>query len=241
MSRRDILRRGACGFGSFALAALCAEQASATTSPLAPKSPSFPPRAKRVIFLWMQGGPSHVDLFEYKPRLRKQSGDALPFQLPNTRLLTDSVKNTRLMGPISNLVQRGESGLYVSEWLPHLAAKADELCLLSGMHTDSEAHAPAVRMLHTGSSLFVRPSMGAWASYGLGTENQNLPGFVTIRPDLFGDGGNPQLYGSAFLPAAYQGTALGEALRGPSANNPPNPEIRYLEDSSIAPDVQRRQ
>jgi hypothetical protein len=208
---------------------------------LAPKPPHFAPRAKRIIFLWMQGGPSHVDLFEHKPRLQKQSGDPLPFQLPNTRLLTDSVKNTRLMGPISKLTQRGQSGLYVSEWLPHLAEKADELCLLSGMSTDSEAHAPAVRMLHTGSSLFIRPSMGAWVTYGLGTENQNLPGFVTIRPDLFGDGGNPQLYGSAFLPAAYQGTALGEALRGASAQNPPSPTIQYLEDPSIASDVQRRQ
>src|SRR4051812_12747710 len=190
LSRRQLLSKAACGFGSVALAAMCVEQAAAAEpGPLAPKAPHFAPRAKRVIFLWMQGGPSHVDLFENKPRLAKQTGDPLPFQLPNTRLLTDSVKNTRLMGPISNLVQRGGSGLSVSEWLPHLAEKAAELCLLSGMHPDSEAHAPAVRMLHTGSSLFVRPSLGAWTTYGLGTENQNLPGFVTIRPDLFGDGG----------------------------------------------------
>ena len=213
LSRRELLNRAACGFGSLALTALCAQSAETggVINPLAPRVPHFAPRAKRIIFLWMQGGPSHVDLFENKPRLRKQSGDPLPFELPKTRLLTDSVKNTRLMGPLSDLVQRGQSGLYVSDWLPHLALKADELCLLSGMNTDSEAHAPAVRTLHTGSSVFVRPSMGAWATYGLGTENQNLPGFVTIRPDLFGDGGNPQLYGSAFLPAAYQGTPLGEA------------------------------
>ncbi len=243
LSRRELLNKAACGFGSLALTALCAQSAETggVINPLAPRLPHFAPRAKRIIFLWMQGGPSHVDLFENKPRLRKQSGDPLPFELPKTRLLTDSVKNTRLMGPLSDLVQRGQSGLYVSDWLPHLALKADELCLLSGMNTDSEAHAPAVRTLHTGSSVFVRPSMGAWATYGLGTENQNLPGFVTIRPDLFGDGGNPQLYGSAFLPAAYQGTPLGEALRGVSAQAPPNPDIRYLEDQSIAPDAQRRQ
>jgi hypothetical protein len=242
LSRRQLLSRASCGFGSLAFAALCAEQpARAAANPLAPKPTHFPPRAKRVIFLWMQGGPSHVDLFEYKPRLQKHSGEPLPFELPKTRILTDSVKNTQLMGPISNLVQRGQSGLYVSDWLPHLAQKADEICLLSGMNTDSEAHAPAVRMLHTGASVFVRPSMGAWATYGLGTENQNLPGFVTIRPDLFGDGGNQQLYGGAFLPAAYQGTSLGEALRGPLAAIPPNPDIRYLQDHSIAPAVQRRQ
>ena len=241
-SRRELLSKAGCGFGSFALAALCADQTAASvTNPLAPKSTHFPARAKRVIFLWMQGGPSHVDLFEYKPRLQKQSGEPLPFELPKTRILTDSVKNTQLMGPISNLVQRGQSGLYISEWLPHLAQKADEICLLSGMNTDSEAHAPAVRMLHTGASVLVRPSMGAWATYGLGTENQNLPGFVTVRPDLFGDGGNQQLYGSAFLPAAYQGTPLGEALRGPSAAMPPSPDIRYLEDKSITSAVQRRQ
>ena len=176
LSRRELLNRAACGFGSVALAALCHERARAAegSNPLAPRLPHFAPRARRVIFLWMQGGPSHVDLFEHKPRLRKQSGEPLPFELPKTRVLTDSVKNTQLMGPISDLVQRGQSGLYVSEWLPHLAGKADELCLLSGMHTDSEAHAPAVRTLHTGSSVLVRPSMGAWATYGLGTENQNL-------------------------------------------------------------------
>src|SRR5207237_10423660 len=105
---------------------------ASTANPVAPKPTHFPARAKRVIFLWMQGGPSHVDLFEYKPKLQKYSGDPLPFELPKTRILTDSVKNTQLMGPISKLVQRGQSGLYVSDWLTHLAATADDICLLSG-------------------------------------------------------------------------------------------------------------
>ena len=123
----------------------------------------------------------------------------------------------------------------MSDWLPNLGKVSEELCILNGMQADSEAHAPAVRQLHTGHTVLVRPSMGSWVVYGLGTENQNLPGFVTVCPQIGGDGGSTQLYSNAFLPAVYQGTPVGEA------GNAKEAQIRYLQDKSISSHLQRRQ
>lgn len=235
MNRREALKTWGCGFGMLALQTMLAEQAGAKADPLAPKQPHHAPRAKRAIFLWMQGGPSQVDLFDFKPRLANSDGSEIPYALPLNRTMP-GVAYSKLMGPIAGFERAGESGLQVSDLLPHLRRHADDLCVLRAMEADSEAHAPAVRQLHTGATQLVRPSLGSWIAYGLGTENRNLPAFVTVAPNIRGDGGSVQLYGNAFLPAIYQGTALGNSALGAKRAT-----IGYLEDDSILPRAQRRQ
>jgi hypothetical protein len=195
-SRRQMLLSGACGFGYLALAGLCAQAAdtdgSTFVNPVAPKPPQFPAKAKRVIFLFMQGAPSHVDTFDYKPKLTADTGKP-------------GLKGT-LLGSQWKFDRAGKSGLYISELFPDVARHADDMCILNGMYTDNPAHPQATIQLHTGTARFVRPSMGAWVLYGLGTVNQNLPGFITINPPP-GVGG-AQNYGSGFLPAAFEGTRV---------------------------------
>ncbi|MCR9197682.1 MAG: DUF1501 domain-containing protein [Planctomycetaceae bacterium] len=204
ISRRDALRATSAGFGLLAFAGLASADASQDVTPslLAPKNPHFEPRAKRVIFLCMRGGPSHVDTFDYKPRLKQDHGRASHYGSP-------------WCAPHWKFAQHGQSGLWMSELFPNLAEHADELCMLHGMHCDQPAHAQAYLQMHTGHFQFVRPSMGAWALYGLGTENQNLPGFISINPTTAN--GGAQNYGSAFLPAAYQGTKF--TVQDSSARN----------------------
>lgn len=210
MNRRQLLRTLSCGFGSLALAGLAAENGFAADAPLAPRRPHFPGKAKRVIMLYMQGAPSQYETFDYNPELAK------------------AAKSGNIMEPAFRFERYGKSGLPISELFPHLSQHADELCVLNGMQTDTPAHAPATIQLHTGSVTFVRPSMGAWVVYGLGTENQDLPGFITINPA--GAGGS-QNYGSAFLPATYQGTPYQTRLG--KLPNIANPEL--------ANDLQRKQ
>ncbi|MCC7421404.1 MAG: DUF1501 domain-containing protein [Planctomycetaceae bacterium] len=208
VSRRDMLRMSACGFGSLALASLMGESngaLAANANPLAPKAPPLPAKAKRVIFLFMHGGPSQVDTFDYKPLLERDHGKPLPFSKP--RVFSSATGNL-LKSPWS-FKQYGESGAWVSELFPHLAQRVDDLCLIKSMYGSNSRHGAALLELHTGSDTFVRPSMGAWITYGLGTENQNLPGFITICPTLTHGGATS--WGSAFLPAEYQGTAIGNA------------------------------
>src|SRR5678815_481929 len=209
LSRREMLKGAGCGFGYLALAGICGQLFGSKTagasvsgigaaaggyqSPLLPKAPHFAARAKRVIFLFMQGGPSHLDTFDYKPRLQEDAGKKAP-------------KGGTLLPSPFKFSRQGKSGLWISELYPHLSAHADELCVLNGMHTDNPAHPQATIQLHTGSATFVRPSVGAWVLYGLGTMNQDLPGYVTINPN--GGLGGAQNYGSAFLPATYQGTRV---------------------------------
>jgi len=209
-TRRAALRQLGCGFGYLALAGLAAqEKARAAANPLAPRTPHFKPRAKRIIFLFMQGGVSHVDSFDYKPRLAKDDGQMLDFADGREIAKTGKSGAQRVMKPLWDFRQRGESGTWVSDLFPEMAKHADDLCVIRSMHTEGIAHGPATLFLHTGSTNFIRPSMGAWVNYGLGSENENLPGFVTISPTL-GNGG-PRNYGNAFLPAIYQGTAIGRA------------------------------
>ncbi len=235
MNRRELLRTWGCGFGLVAFRAMLAEEAAARTNPLSPKAPHHAARAKRVIFLWMQGGPSQIDLFDFKPALAKHDGERMPYKLPSNRSMP-GVAYSKLMGPIADFAPAGDSGIQVSELLPRLSRHIDDLCVLKAMQADSEAHAPAVRQLHTGATQLVRPSIGSWVAYGLGTENRNLPAFVTIAPNVSGDGGSVQLYGNAFLPAVYQGTALGNSAVGAQQAT-----IGYLKDPSIRPEAQRRQ
>src|SRR4051794_38712827 len=224
LSRRQMLKSLSSGFGYLAFAGLAARAAAAATpptpdGPLAPKAPHFAPRAKRVIFLCMRGGPSHVDTFDYKPKLTARTGT------PGLRA------GTKLLGSKWNFAQHGQSGLSISELFPNVANHADDLCLLRSMQTDLPAHPQAFLQLHTGSFQFVRPSLGAWTLYGLGTANENLPGFVTLTPPAAS--GGAQNYGSSFLPAIYQGTRIGTENR-PIANA----EIRNLR-SPVETAVQR--
>lgn len=191
LSRRDALRTLSAGFGYLAFAGLAAAETERQPAARTARKPHFEPRAKRVIFLCMRGGPSHVDTFDYKPRLKQDHGKASSYGSP-------------WCASPWNFQQHGDSGLWISELFPHLARHADKLCLLHGMHCDQPAHAQAFIQMHTGNFQAVRPSLGAWTLYGLGSESQNLPGFISINPPTAT--GGAQNYGSAFLPAAFQGT-----------------------------------
>jgi hypothetical protein len=234
ITRRAALQQVACGFGGLALAGLCADSAQAA-NPLAVKKPHLPPRAKRIIFLFMQGGPSHVDSFDYKPLLVEKDGQRMPFDDARTLARTGKGRTTQqIMKPLWKFRQYGESGRWASDLFPEIARHADDLCFLHSMHTEGVAHGPATLFLHCGSTNFIRPSFGSWVTYGLGTENENLPGFVSLCPSA-GNGG-PRNYGNAFLPAAYQGTALGRA-----GSPVKDAEIRNLRNTVLSHDDQQRQ
>lgn len=208
MNRRHALQTLSCGFGGLAFAALAR---GAAPSPLDPQTPLIPARAKRVIFLFMQGGPSHVDTFDHKPELIGRDGQMAEFH--DARKIANSGINQatsqRLMSPKWAFSAHGQCGRQVSSLFPEVAKHVDDLCFIHSMHTEGIAHGPATLFLHTGTTNFIRPSMGSWVTYGLGSESQNLPGFITIGPST-GNGG-ARNYGSAFLPPVYQGTPLGRA------------------------------
>lgn len=241
-SRRQALQSLASGFGYLAFAGLAheataKENARKARGALTPKATHFPARAKRVIFLCMNGGPSHVDTFDYKPLLQEKSGTAPPFGA--------GFGSAKLLGSPFEFKQHGEAGLWISQLFPHLARQADELCVLRSMHTDLPNHAQAFTQLHTGSFQFVRPSVGAWTLYGLGTQNENLPGFITINPPS--DNGGARNYGSGFLPAICQGTKIGgnqipgfyAALLGKDEEG--GPPLKNLANDQIPRELQRKQ
>lgn len=236
ISRRQMLKSAACGFGYLALAGLNADQAGAApANPLAPRAGHLPARAKRVIFLFMQGGVSQVDSFDYKPRLEKDDGKMIAFD--DARM----VANTGIRGGTQRLLkaqwkfsQHGQCGRWGSALFPEINKHVDDLCFIHSLHTEGIAHGPATLFLHCGSTNFIRPSVGSWVLYGLGTENANLPGFVSIGPSA-GNGG-PRNYGNAFLPTVYQGTALGKA-GGPASEA----TIRNLANPQLSPAARRRQ
>ena len=198
--RRRILEVGRLATAGLGLPGLLARQAAA-----APRSDATFGRAKRVILLFMWGGPSQVDLVDSKPRLNVDDGKALA----GASVGSENADLGKLMGSPFRFGQHGESGVWMSELLPHLAQHADRMCVVRSLHTQGQAHGEALLRLHTGQANLVRPSVGAWVSYGLGCERNNLPGFITISPPR-GHGG-VQNYGSAFLPAVHQGMAIGSA------------------------------
>ena len=209
LPRRDLLKRVACGIGYTALVSLLTEAESYPAPPsrsaLSPRSPHFDPRAKRVIFLFMHGGVSHVDSFDPKPKLAEMNGQPLPIPKPKFEFADTG----NLLQSQWKFSKNGESGLDVSELFPAIGGCADEIAVIRSMANGNQvSHGPAALALHTGDGVFMRPSMGAWILYGLGTENQNLPGFVTLSPSTYH--GGAQNYGCAFLPAAYQGTRVGD-------------------------------
>ncbi|HUY35805.1 MAG TPA: DUF1501 domain-containing protein [Pirellulales bacterium] len=212
-SRREALSRIACGFGGVALRSLLADETRADNpsairdpqSAISARPPHFPARAKRVIFLFMHGGVSHVDTFDPKPKLAEMNGQPLPFAKPKFEF-----------APTGNLLRSpwqfhkcGQSGTEISELFPQLGRSADEMCVIRSMNGGNQvSHGPALLTLHTGDGVFNRPSMGAWVLYGLGSENQDLPGFISFSPSVYH--GGSQNYGSAFLPASFQGTRIGD-------------------------------
>jgi hypothetical protein len=236
-TRRDFLKSAGAGFGSLALAALLAEQGllaaedeTAPVNPLAPKPPPVEAKAKRVIFLFMSGGPSHLETFDPKPALQRLHGQKLPESFGPVKTRRGVDKN-KLLASKRTFRKCGQSGIEVSDWLPNLAECVDGICLLRGCHGDSVTHPESVYLMNTGSILMGRPSLGAWVSYGLGTENQNMPSFV-VMPDVGGwpKGGAPA-WGNGFLPAAYQGTIV----RGGAS-----PVLHLQTPRGISDDQQRR-
>jgi hypothetical protein len=206
-SRREALQRIACGFGSVALTGLLAEEAAASmkANPLVPKAPHFTARAKRVIFLFMHGGVSQVDTFDPKPKLTEMNGKPFPFAKPKFEFAPTG----NLLASPWKFQKHGKSGIEISELFPHIAKCVDDICVIRSMNGANQvSHGPAMLAMNTGDGTFNRPSLGAWTLYGLGTENQNLPGFITLSPSIYH--GGAQNYGSAFLPASFQGTRIGD-------------------------------
>src|SRR4051812_33497356 len=232
LTRRAMLQRSAGGFGFLALQALLGrEQARATViNPLAPKPTPLPARAKRIVFLFMKGGPSHVDTFDPKPLLTRDDGKPYPFAQPRVQF----AETGKLLKSPWSFQQHGQSGLPVSELFPHVAGCVDDLCIIRSLHGTNPAHGGACLKLHTGSDTQVRPSMGSWLLYGLGTENENLPGFITICPTLAHGGMNN--WGAAFLPAYCQGTPIG------NASIPSDKAlVRHIRNDLTSPEEQRKQ
>jgi hypothetical protein len=226
-----MLQRCGLGFGHLALLSLLAPSAKAATSgPLAARPPMSAARAKRIIFLFMHGGPSHVDTFDEKPALVRDSGKPLPFAKPRVQF----AQTGNLRKSAWAFRSHGQSGARVSELFPLVGARADDLCFLKSVHGTNEAHGGALLKLHTGSDTFVRPSLGSWISYGLGTENQNLPSFITLNPTQ-GHGGLAN-WASAFLPAVHHGTPIGSRGRAMDRAT-----INYLHDPEENAPLQRQQ
>lgn len=210
-SRRQFLAQTGHGLGAVALSALLADESRAVTSagsnPVAPHPPHHPPRARRVISLFMHGGPSQVDLFDPKPELSRHAGQPLPESFGQV-MTRRKVATNPLLGPVKEFRPRGESGLEISDFLPRMAEHADSLCVLRSCHGDSVNHPQSVYQMNTGSVLMGRPSLGSWVAYGLGTENQDLPAFVVLPDPGGGIKGGPPAWGSGFLPASFQGTTM---------------------------------
>jgi hypothetical protein len=214
LSRQDITRRWffkqcGVGLGSIALGNLL--QASgwaspaALANPLAPKQPHFPAKAKRVIFLFMAGAPSHLELFDYKPELAKYNGKLPPAELLKGYRAAFINPNSTLLGPKFKFAKHGQSGIELSELLPKLAEVVDDIAIVKSMHTDAFNHAPGQIFMNTGSQQFGRPSMGAWTTYGLGSESSDLPAYVVFSSGSKGTSGGASNWGSGFLPSVYQG------------------------------------
>lgn len=228
-SRRMALQSTASGFGWIAAASMLDGVAARASTPPSGAA-TTPARAKRVIFLFMKGGPSHVDTFDLKPRLQADDGKELPFAKPRVQFAPTG----KLLASPWKFTHHGQSGIPVSELFPNVAGHVDDICFLNSVHGTNAAHGGAVLKLHTGSDTFVRPAVGAWVTYGLGSENESLPGFVTICPTLAHGGVNN--WGSAFLPAEFQGMALGVASR-PSTEA----TVKYIANPRLTSAAQRIQ
>lgn len=230
VSRRQVLRHCTNGFGSLALAGLLAQESAASEevighNPLSAKAGHYPPKAKRVIFLFMPGGPSHVDLFDPKPKLAEMNGKPLPSKQPKA----SAPSAAALMPSPFKFRKHGEAGIDISELFPRVASCADDLCVVRSMVADNSNHNGACLQMNTGEQAFSRPSIGAWVLYGLGSENQDLPGFVVISPNQPAQGA--PLWGSSFLPASFQGTFVSDVSK----------PVSNLKNARFSPALQREQ
>ncbi|MFP6874047.1 MAG: DUF1501 domain-containing protein [Verrucomicrobiales bacterium] len=228
-SRRDFLNRVGMGFGALAAGTILAKHANGALNPLSPRNPHFPARAKAVIHLFMNGGPSQVDTFDPKPELTKYDGKKIPIDY----LKTERPTGAALKSPF-RFRKHGQSGLEISDLFPNVAQSADELCIIRSMHADVPNHEPSLLLMNCGEARLIRPSVGSWVSYGLGTENQNLPGFISMCP-----GGYPiqesQNWQAGFLPGAYQGTYID------SKHKEIDKLIANIKNKQISLGAQRRQ
>lgn len=234
MTRRDMLRRVGTGLGSIGLAGIlgtpAARAVEATADPLAPRAPHFAPKAKRIIHLFMNGGPSHVDTFDPKPSLAKYHGQR-PASLNSINTMRNGT-STLMQSPFK-FSRHGKSGIEVSEIYPEIAQCIDDICVIRSMHTNNPNHEPSLLMMNSGEMQPTRPSYGSWLMYGLGTENQNLPGYIVLCPGKPVVG--PQLWSNSFLPGVYQGTHINNSSIDPKAL------IRHVENGYLAPSEQRQQ
>ncbi len=226
-TRRQFLLQAGGGFGGLALSQMLASEGGPAASRQVPSH--FRPRAERVIYLFMHGGPSHVDLWDPKPTLTRYAGQPLPESFGSV-MTRRKVAQNPLLPPIKPFRPHGQSGLEISEFLPHMAQLADDLCVLRSCHGDSVNHPQSVYQMNTGSILMGKPSLGSWVAYGLGSENQDMPAFVVMPDPKGGLKGGPPAWGSGFLPASYQGTTM-RAGENPILNLKPAP--------GITPDRQR--
>jgi hypothetical protein len=209
-SRRDFLFNGGLGFGALALRDMLTGESRAadqrSRNPLAPRPPHLPGTAKNVIFLFMQGGPSHLETFDDKPILRKYDGKLLPDSLRGFDLAQINTADAKVMAPQFSFQKYGESGQEISSVFPHLSQHADRLAIIRSMHHELFIHGSAMIMMHSGTSLLGHPSVGAWVAYGLGCESSNLPSYIAMTDSMFRNGAS--MYSSGFLPAVYQGTPM---------------------------------
>ena len=231
-TRRDLLKACGTGFGMTAFARLAAGAGPVgggiSTNPLVPKAPHFQAKAKHVIFLFLNGGPSQVDTFDPKPMLDKYNGKPVP----TGNLATERKTGNLLKSPFE-FKKHGQSGIEISEIFPKLGEQADELCVIRSMYTDRPNHEPSLLLMNTGDKFVGRPSMGSWLTYGLGSENQNLPGYVVLCPGLPVIG--PQLWASTFLPAVYQGTYI------PNNEKTTDKLVQYIKNPDLSLADQRKQ
>jgi Protein of unknown function (DUF1501) len=228
MTRRDYLRKMGTGFGMLGFAGLMQGATLNRTAPLAPKAPHFPAKARRIIFLFLNGGPSQVDTFDPKPLLAKYSHQPMP----TGNLKTERKTGNLLPSPFT-FRKYGQSGIEVSEIFPELGARIDNCCVIRSMYTDRPNHEPSLFLMNCGEKLPGRPSMGSWLTYGLGSENQNLPGYMVLCPGLPVVG--PQLWSSTFLPAVYQGTYI------PNNEKEPDKLVQFIHNKDLNQTEQRRQ
>ena len=231
-SRREFLLRGGAGFGALALTGMLArDQAFAATNPHAAKQPHFAPKAKRVIFLFMEGGPSHMDLFDPKPLIQKLAGQRMPdsFKRPITAM---GEAESPILASQRQWKRHGQSGLWISDWLPHTAECADDLAVIRSCWTNGINHSGGVCQMNTGQPLGGRPSLGSWVNYGLGTENANLPGFVVMTDTTGTVTNGPRNWSAGFMPATHQGVKL----------NPGVSPIRHLNlPKGVTPETRQHQ
>ena len=206
-SRRDFLAKAGMGFGALPFASLLANDQK-RINPLAPKKTDHPARAKSVIFLFMEGGPSHIDTFDPKPLLNKMHGKPVPKSVRKGVITAMGESKSPILGSKRTFKQCGKSGLWMSDWMPHLQQHADDLCVIRSMHTNGINHAGGVCQMNTGTPLAGRPSLGSWVSYGLGSENENLPSFLVMKDNKGRVVNGPRNWGPGFMPAVYQGVTI---------------------------------